>query len=182
MRSFILSLFFVGMSLLVRGQEFLSSFHTYWDDSFSEWVVLADDGEITGTLEMKWKLRNDWTQWIVEIGDYSGQVKIKWNNDPGLWEMNVNGNLIEIRTVWPRDYSEWKIKGDGIELRLKSKYRNILEEWTCDHKEYGYMDMFTTREGDVRDWEIEDRLSETVSFEMKLALAFIAIYHATPKL
>jgi len=182
MRFIVLTLLFIGLGLMVSGQERLSSFNTYWDDSFKEWVIVADKGDLTGIIEIKWKLRDDWTQWVVEIGDYNGQIKMKWDNDPGLWQMNINGKFIEMRTVWPRDYSEWKIKGDGIELRLKSKYRNILEEWSCDHKDLGYIDMFTSREGDLRDWIIEDELNEEVSFEMKLALTFIAVYHATPKI
>jgi len=133
-------------------------------------------------VEMKWKLRNDWSEWNVTVGDSYGTIKIKWDNNPSQWELRINNEIIQIKTVFPRDYSEWRISDGSNEFRLRSKYKNTYDDWSVDHKKLGYLDIYTEWEGDPRDWNIDDGLSEKVGEEVKIAMIFIAIFHSSPKI
>ncbi len=174
--------FFINFCLNVSlgAQEVFSSFNTYYDDSFAEWEIYSEEEQL-GTIEMKWKLKNDWSEWQVAIGDYYGTIKMKWDNNPNHWEVRINNEIIDVKTVYPRDYSEWRVSDGSNKLRLTSKYKNVYEEWSVDHKQHGFMDIFTNWEGDPRDWNINDGLEETIGTEIKIAMIFIAILHSSPK-
>ncbi len=180
MRVYIIYALLLLIATNVGGQSNFSAFNTYYDDSFTEWEIYSSEDQV-GTIEMKWKLKNDWTEWDVAIGDYYGNIKVKWDNNPYHWEFRINNEIIDIKTVYPRDDSEWRINDGNTELRLRSKYKNTNDEWTVDHKKYGFLDIYTAWEGDPRDWEINDGLDEAIGPEIKIAMIFIAILHSSPK-
>jgi len=173
---------FISLFLLVQlgAQSALSSFNTYYDDSFTEWEVYNEEEQV-GTIEMKWKHRNDWSEWNIAVGELYGNIKMKWDNNPNQWEVRLNNEIIDIKTVYPNDFSEWRINDGTKELRLRSKFKNTSDEWTVDHKTYGFMDIFTAWDGDPRDWNIEDGLTNSIGPEIKIAMIFIAILHSSPK-
>jgi len=161
-------------------QASYSSFNTYFDDSFAEWDIYAEEEQV-GKIEMKWKLKNDWSVWNISVDGMYGTIKMKWDNNTNHWECRMNNEVIDIKTVYPRDYSEWRIQDGSKELRLRSKYKNNHEYWSVDHKNLGYIDIYTTWEGDPRDWEIDDGLADSIGPEIKIAMIFIAILHSSPK-
>jgi len=161
------------------GQELLHGYHSYYDDTYRDWVVLFDE-EGEGTIELKWPLKNDWTQWRVSIGDYNGFVKQRWSNAPGQWEAKINGYIIDIKTIFPRDYTSWRLKMDDTVIDLKMVHNNSVENWTMESKEE-YLDIFTARLGDPRDWIIDDQLEE-IPIEMKIAAMVLCIYQSCPKI
>ena len=151
-----------------------------WDDSFSEWV-LYDEQQLEGEITMKWPLRSDWTSWNFRLGELSGTVQVKWKGDANLWELRADNEIVTIRTIWKDDWRQWEVANGNIKLDVKSKYGNILEEWMAHDDRYGTMKIYTSWEGDVRDWVIEDTLSDEISLPTKIAMTFIPVFYSTPK-
>jgi len=152
----------------------------YYDDTFAEWVVYYGEEE-TGTIRMKWPLKEDWTQWEVFVGETEGFVKQRWSNKPGHWEAKINDQVIDMRPVFPRDYSQWILKSQEENVRLHMVYSDTVENWSIETKD-GYFDFYTTYLGDVRDWSIEDSLGDQLSTELKLAAITLILYHSCPKI
>ena len=179
MRIFFL-LLFLGFCHAGFSQE-LVGLSTRWDDSFSEWVVYTHGGDVEGEITMKWPMKGDWSEWNFRIGELSGTIEVKWKNDPNLWEVRANNEIITIRSVWKDDWRQWEVKNGDIRLDVKSRWANILEEWTAADDRYGSMHIFTSWEGDLRDWVVEDQLTEQISLPTKIALTFIPVFYSTPK-
>lgn len=163
----------------VSAQE-LYAINTTWSDSFSEWsFVTADEEE--GSLGLRWVNRDDWTEWIFDFDGYSGTLKMKWADDPNRWELRSGGVVVNIRTKWKNDFSEWRISDGSSQLSFRSRYTNTISEWSLTDKRYGRFSIQTEWENDPRDWNIYDELDETVSLEVKLAMAFIAVINSSPR-
>ncbi len=154
---------------------------TRWDDSFSEWVLYTDAGEVEGEITMKWPLKGDWSEWNFRLGDLTGTIQVKWKGDPNLWELRAANEIVTIRAVWKDDWRQWEVKNGGTRLDVKSKWANILEEWQAEDARFGVMKIYTSWEGDLRDWVVEDLFSEDVSLPTKIALTFIPVFYSTPK-
>ncbi len=146
-----------------------------WDDNLTEWKIYGETEESDGTLEIKWPLNNDWTEWEFEIYHLDGDVMMPRNNVFEYWEMRNGSDLVTIRTQWPGDTRQWTVRYKGIKLNIATRYGNIADEWIVDSKQYGYWSMYTEYEGDPRDWIIEDELDPEIDVIMKMALVHIAL-------
>ena len=83
--------------------------------------------------------------------------------------------------------------GDSVEVKLElegetvkkysfsSRYRNILEEWSMETASAGSFVLYTTWEGDLREWTIVDETRDNVTPAMRVAMVFIALYSSCPK-
>jgi hypothetical protein len=165
--------------------QYLIGISSYYDDSFVEWRFYAEDeegNEDEGTLKITWQLReDDWSEWDYRIGDAFGTIKLKWKDNLEEWELRGNNTIVTARTIWPGQFEEWRITDNSTTLTLKSKWSNQFDEWLLRSSNEGDFLMQTTYERDPRDWAIEDRLSEKVSFEMKMMLMFVVMFNSTPK-
>ncbi len=165
--------------------QYLTGISSYYDDSFVEWRFYAEDedgNEDEGTLKITWQLReDDWSEWDYRIGDAFGTIKLKWKDNLEEWELRGNNTIVTARTIWPGQFEEWRITDNTTTLTLKSKWSNQFDEWLLRSSNEGDFLMQTTYERDPRDWAIEDRLSEKVSFEMKMMLMFVVMFNSTPK-
>lgn len=165
--------------LLLAGQ-YLSGISSKWSDAFHEWTLYEGDEPI-GELNMRWILRSDWSEWEYRIGEESGTAKLKWKNDPREWEIRGYDELVMAKMIWSDDIREWRISNGRITLTLKSRWGNRLDEWQVREKTYGNFQIYTSWEGDPREWIIVDELAEEISLEMRMALVFIAVFHSVPK-
>ncbi len=164
----------------VEAQE-LVGLSTKWDDSFSEWIMVTEDETEIGEIVMRWPLKDDWTEWDYRLGESSGAIKVKWRGDANLWEVRGENEIVTIKTIWPNDWRQWEVKSGDKRIDVKSTWANILEEWSASDDDLGELYMYTAWEGDLRDWVIEDNLSDQVSLPFKVALIFIPVFYATPK-
>lgn len=152
---------------------------TIWGDEFTEWFFLSDSLE--GEIKMRWQMNDDWTEWDYHLDhEIHGSIEMKWRDDPTLWEVRGEDEIITCRIAWPNDFTEWRISNGDQTVTLRSKYTNQLDEWEVKSLEFGNFFMYTTFEGDTREWAIED-YTENLSFEMKMAITFIAILHSIPR-
>ena len=183
MKQFLFIYFLILFTSLSYGQEVILGMSTRFSDSFVEWALFSEKEDEEGNLEITWKMRNDFTEWNYDIGEHSGRIQQVWKNDPNQWEIRANdGTIITIQIRWRGDIREWRITDNTVTLNLKTKYGNMLDQWELKETTYGFYAIHTVYEGDPRDWEIIDELDDRVSFPMRMALAFIAMYHGTPKI
>ncbi|MEQ1746320.1 MAG: hypothetical protein ABMA02_12905 [Saprospiraceae bacterium] len=183
--------------------QVLSSISARWSDSFVEWELYAKpvaeptpeegdeqedaeppDEELYGELKLRWlNLRDDWTDWDYSLGDVSGTIRMKWKDDPSQWELrSYDGAVVTMRTAWAGDPTEWRVTDNTISLTLRTRWNGQLDEWLVQDKSRGTFYLYTLTEGDPRDWAIEDHLDESVSQPMKMALIFLAVFTASPRM
>lgn len=178
----------------LHAQEF-SGVSTRWSDSFVEWEIYIQPEqardedeppkeEVFGEMKLRWlNVRDDWSEWDFELGGGRGTIKRRWKDDPSQWELRTyEGDVVTMRIAWPGDFSEWRVTDNSVTLNLKSRWTNQFDEWTVQDSNRGKFYMYTLRSQDPRDWAIEDDLDETVSDPMRLALIFLTVYNASPKM
>lgn len=173
-------IFLYSLSTLV-GQR-IYGVSTEWNDSFREWIIYGEDEDQDGTLDMRWPLRNDWTEWDWDFADIRGEFYMRRPTDPEAWEGSGDGVIVEGRTIWPGDRGKWVIVSGELRIEIRTRYTNIADEWIVDDRKYGKLRMYTDWEGDPRDWIIEDELSEDVHVVVKLFMIHIALMQSIPKL
>ena len=177
-------LLFVGFLQFGLGQNILTSIHSQWDDSASEWTIYGIDEsheEIEGSFRIKWILRNDFSEWVADFDDTFMSIKRKFGNDNTRWELRSDSGIItDMKAKWRGDYTEWTITGDNTSIVWQSEYKNDLNVWFFEDKDQGWMEMRTISFNDTRDWEIIDETLD-VSDEIKMACVFLSLYHTTPK-
>jgi len=152
-----------------------------WSDEFTEWEIFTDDEDVVGELTMRWQLQGDYSEWDYRIDEEIGSIKMKWKDDPSQWEIRGYDEIVTAKMLWTNDIREWRITNNDITLTLKTRYGNILDEWMVRGDDYGNFGIFSTWEGDPREWEINDELDEELSLEMRMALVFISVFHSFPK-
>ena len=159
----------------------ITGLETKWNDSFREWVIYTEGDSIEGSLDIIWKLNDDWTEWQFELGAFSGQAKLGFN-DPNYWEFRSGNDLVTARTVWSQDFSEWRCTDGTHIIRLRSKYQDLPAIWYSEGEEYGYIDIYREYEQDPRVWLVEDHLDPDISELFRIALVFLAVFHSTPRM
>lgn len=158
----------------------LQAIQARWSDSFKEWDVYTDEGE--GTLTLRWQVKSDWTSWDFRIGELSGTVEMRFKDNPEYWELRCGSEKVYMRTQWPRDITSWTIESEQGRLIWKSYWRDNLDEWLVETKtDPNPFTMYTEYVGDQRDWVVNDQTDGQIGFPARLAMAFIAIFHAMPK-
>lgn len=155
---------------------------TRWVDSFREWDIRTVDEYRTGTLELRWSLSDDWSEWDFRLGDTTASIKLTWKDDPNLWQIDCLGTRVTARTKWRNDFREWRLSDGTHTLSWESKYSNVLEEWEVQNDRNGYFAMYTYWEGDPREWVVVDELDPDVSYAMRVAMTFLTLMHSAPRI
>ena len=176
--SLLLIVLCISLELCAQEPKFVVS---AFRDDLSQWEYWDVDEERIGTLELTWPYDRNWKEWRYRIGDDSGDIRQKWEDDPSLWELDGYDDQVTMRAQWKGDFSRWRITSNGGNYLFRSRYRNDINEWYLEDESHGVFAIYTSWQGDPRDWEIRDELDESISREVKLAMVFIAIYHSIPK-
>ncbi len=174
-------IFILLFPLCARGQ-YLIGISTVWNDSFKEWTLIAEEESDDGKLEMRWQLRNDWSEWDFDFAGVRGEIFLKRENDNQHWQARGNGDVVNARTVWPGDRSEWQVSYQDIDLTIRTVIRDIADEWVVEDRRYGTFLVYTDWEGDPRDWIIEDNLSEDIPHLMKIMLVHVVLMQSIPRI
>jgi len=153
--------------------------HTQWDDEITQWDIKLDEGEIEGSIEMTWRLRNDFTEWNYRIDGLRGSIQQKWDNNPNVWELRSGGLLVSISTVWTGDFNSWRISDGSTTIKVERPFLNTDPiEWRIVGEDRELFFWYNENQNDIRDWIVEDFLSEDYSLELKLAALFVTILHS----
>ena len=161
--------------------QILTGVATRWNDSFAEWAVFTTDEENEGELRLRWAMQDDWTEWQYRLGESTGTIKLKWREDLNEWEARGDNQIASARTVWRGNFREWRISDGKHTLTLHSRYGNIWDEWTIRNSSSGHFEMYTSFEGDPRDWAVIDELDESVPLPMKILMIHVVLFQSTPK-
>jgi len=182
MRQLILSICVLFTSLTIAGSQDIIGLGTKYSDSFREWDVQCIQEDRTGSLELRWILSDDWSQWEFRVGDTTAQIRQKWSDDANLWEIKCLGTTVIARTIWNNDFRQWRLSDGEHRIRWQSRYSNIRDEWIIrEETGFGSFNVHTYWDGDPRDWVVEDTLDTEVSYAMRVALLFIAVFNSVPK-
>ena len=161
--------------------QILTGVATKWSDDFRDWTIYTDEEGEEGSITMRWQQQFDWTEWDYRLGEESGSIRLKWKNDPREWEIRGGGEVITARMKWNNDINVWRISDGSKKLTLKAPYNNNLNDWGIVEEDNGIFDIYMEWENDPRDWTIVDEFDEEISLTMKIAIAFVSIYHSFPK-
>ena len=175
----IINTLFCGLFPFFLAAQTLTAIAARWDDNLTEWTIYTDDDEQQGQLELRWG--RDWTEWDYRLGDLIGSMEQRWSEDPTQWEIRGDNEIITARTIWFDNLSEWRITDNDITLTLKPQWGTYANEWVIEEENYGKFEMYTEYEFDPRDWVIIDELKEDISFNMKMAIVFLVVYHSIRK-
>ena len=152
-----------------------------WSDSFREWVLITTDEDEVGNLYLRWANREDWTQWDMRLRDTTADLRLKWSDNPNEWEVRCLGTTVIARTMWNGDFSQWRIDDGTHKVVWKTKFGNQSDEWIIRDDKNGFFSLYTYWERDPREWVVVDELDAEVSYAMRLAMIFIAIFHSSPR-
>ena len=177
-RLFLLSLFFIVISYQSLPAQYLMGIATRWSDSFKEWILFTDDENVEGTLNMRWLVKDDWTEWEYDLDEQFGSIETKFKDMSNHWEVRGDNRVITMRTLWRNNFKEWRITDNDIQLTFKCRYSNVSDEWEIVDDKYGFFGVYTVFEGDPREWEIVDELDDSIPFQMKIGMVFLAVYHS----
>ncbi len=167
-------------SLSVQGQQ-LAGLSSRWSSEFTEWEIRTTENENAGEIRMQWTMNADWTDWSIQLGNEQGRLRIKWKDNLNEWELRMGGGIITIRTAWHDRFTEWIVISDEARFTIRPVYGNTLEAWETINQGDNYLGIFTSWEGDPRNWTIIDQMGEEISVYTKLVLAFVPIIHSVPR-
>lgn len=184
------------MTPLLQAQV-ISGVSTQWSDSFVAWDLFSEEiiepatdsttAEVEeykmGEIKQRWiDVKEDWTDWDMNIDGRQGTIKMKWKNDPTYWELRTfDGDIISMKTIWPGDYTQWRVSNGDFSLDLKSRFTSDFGEWNVNDSKRGKYTISVQYTNDPRDWIVTDELEEEVPVAMKAAMIFLVICHSSPK-
>lgn len=156
---------------------------TRWSDSFREWILFGAEEEEIGSMYLRWPMDENWLDWVIELGEYTGQARQKWPGNPDAWEIRYANEVVTARTVFPGDPTQWRIITPGQQLTFAARHPNLREEWNIrNDRQVGSYAVYTLYEGDLRQWNVEDQTGDQLGVPMKLTMLFLALFHSTPKI
>lgn len=148
-----------------------------YDDSAVSWNLFAideDDNEFQSNISAKWPLKSSWTEWQFDHLQYYWDMYLRYQTNPQHWFMDTYNTKISIKQKWRNDLTEWIITYNNQKLKWTTEYGRDVSQWYFEDKQLGFMQMWTTYEGDARDWDIDDQ-APNVPDEVKMAMILITI-------
>lgn len=168
---------FIFLCTLSYSQSKFFAVASEYDDSAVSWYLYAEDddyNEIQSSVRAKWPLKNTWTEWQFDHLDYYWDMYLRYQTNPQHWFLDTYNTKISIKQKWRNDLTEWTISYDKHRLKWTTEYGRDVSYWYFEDKELGFMQMWTTYDGDARDWEVEDEAPD-VPDEVKMAMILITI-------
>jgi len=159
----------------------ITAFGITYGDDFTDWSLYGDDEQPEGNLKIRWPYQNDWTEWDFRYGDITGQIKLRNKSDVRIWELRSGGKVLTMKAIYPDDFNQWRITDDSYTINFQTKYTNLYDGWEMSASKSGSFNVYTQWEMDPRDWIIQDKSNDKVTFPFKMAMIFIASYYSSPK-
>lgn len=175
-----LSSLFCLQSYWLQSQSDFEWLETEWTDSFVQWNLYAnlDSTNEVGAIDMVWLQQNDWSQWDIELGDYSGNVRSNIKGDFSDWTLRLGNEVVRIQQRWPNSWEEWRLSFQDQVYMLKTDDVVTNDYFILSLDRKTTMVIFTEFEGDYRTWILEQE--EELSPGVKLAASFIALFSSVP--
>ena len=148
-----------------------------YDNTAVEWQIISIDSsnnEIYSSVRAKWPYKSSWTERQFDHLEYFWGMSLRYQTNPQHWFLETDYGNVSIKQKWRNDITEWNVSYEDIKLKWTTDFGNDISQWYFEDKEFGFMEMWTTYEGDSRDWEIDDQAPD-VPDEIKLAMILISV-------
>lgn len=159
----------------------MTAFGISYGDDFTEWNLFAAEDQPAGNLKMRWQMQRDWSEWDFRYGEVTGQIKLRNKHDPNIWELRSEGKVLTMKTIYTGDFNQWRITDDSYTITFSTRYTNIYDGWQLTADKAGKFEIYTQWEMDPRDWIINDKAGERVTFPFKMAMVFLSSFYSSPK-
>ena len=177
---FLVVVFFCVALCSVAQTQTMLGLATRFNNAYVDWDIYVDSNE-TGNLSMTWQQPDKWSDWNYRIGEKSGTIKTKWSDDFSFWELRGDNKIITAQPVFSGEPCAWRITDNNFSLELTCRNNTDWNEWSVEDTKRGTFFIYTDAANDPRDWVIDDNLSATVPFPMRMMLVFIALINSVPK-
>lgn len=164
----------------INAQEIIGM-STRYDDSFKAWDIYDDTDASIGEFVQRWQMNNDFSEWDITFGDVHGNIRQKWKDDFNRWELRLNGETITMKILYNNDVNKWVITDNNTSLDYTTKRYNDASHWIATSKEHGTFEVVIYNEGDPRDWEVFDELSDDISPSFRMAMLFVTTIVSAPR-
>lgn len=176
-RVFFLLFFIFCQASTLTGQTEFISIRSFYDDSAREWNIETSDFD--ATLYLKWPLRNDWNEWVIDYEDKFIRIQKKWTNPP-VWQLHDGLYDLAISQKWRGDDNLWIIDYRDQKFEWSTAEYGDSNVWFMNTSDSTYFDVWTEFPQDSRDWLIEDT-SPMLPEMVKFAALFITVYLSSPR-
>ena len=167
--------------VLAQAELPIAGLATVFADDLSQWDIYDYDNNRAGELRLRYPgiagRGGDITQWSFRFDDIDGLVRPKITGRGDVWEVRVGDEVAIVRTLFANAYDQWSItSGEQRIVYVVRDYR-LLEYWaTRGPGGPGPFAVYTTYEGDWRDWTVADQSETPVSAAVQLAMIWLPIY------
>lgn len=167
--------------VLAQAELPISGLATVFSDDASQWDIFDYEGERAGELKLRFPgiagQLGDITQWSFRFGSLDGYIRPKVSGRNDVWEVRVGEQVAIVRTLFPNSIDQWTISAGKEQLVYAVRDYNRLEYWAIRPPGGpGLFEVFTTYEGDWRDWTVADHTEKPVSAATQLAMIWLPIY------
>lgn len=167
--------------VLAQAELPIAGLSTVFADDLSQWDLFDYDDNRAGELRLRFPgiagQVGDITQWTFRFDGTDGTIRQKVNGRQDIWEVRVGNQVAIARTLFPGRFDEWTIESGGRRLVYAVRDYRLLEYWGIRGPggpgEYA---VYTSFEGDWRDWTIDDRTDHEVNAATQLAMIWLPVY------
>ena len=167
--------------VLAQAELPIAGLATVFADDLSQWDVYDYQDNRAGELRLRYPgiggRGGDLTQWTFRFDDIDGTIRPKVTGRNDVWEVRVGSDVVVVRTLFPNAYDQWSIGAGEDRLVYVVRDYRLLEYWsTRGPGGPGPYAVYTTYQGDWRDWSITDETEFPVSAAAQLAMIWLPIY------
>lgn len=178
--------FWIVLTSLFLRLPIVAAQNLYWpvyvisslDAGFDKWLLYNEEDELIGTLRLSNPISEERTEWMYDISDQRGIIRLKLRSTPPVWELFGDNKSYMAMPVFAGDLSVWSIKGNGINMILQANNAILKDHWVSQENAFGSFEMRTFIEGDYREWEVYERFPEQACPHFHLFCIFIVLRYA----
>ena len=170
-----ITLLLFAVMLPLSAQQILS-LKAERDDSLRAWEIESDSTDFDG--ELYFRFTNDVIPryWDYRTGELAGTIKATWDDNPNDWVLDGMEIDAQAKTTWRGQFHRWNVDIGGKRIIWEFTQDKDGYFWEIKDKPNGSLFMYMEWEDDMRDWIIEDYMSEDFPYEGKVFLVFLAMF------
>ncbi len=170
-----------GPQVLAQAELPIAGLSTVFADDLSQWDVYDYDDNRKGELRLRFPgmagQLGDITQWTFRFDDVDGSIRPKVTGRGDIWEVRVGNDVAVVRTLFPNQFDQWTIQSGADRLVYAVRDYRLLEHWGVRGPGgRGDYAVYTSFEGDWRDWTVDDATAEPVGAAAQLAMIWLPVY------
>lgn len=167
--------------VLAQAELPIAGLSTVFADDLSQWDVYDYDDNRAGELRLRFPGMagqvGDITQWTFRFDDVNGSIRPKVTGRGDVWEVRVGNDVAIVRTLFPNQLDQWTVQSGRDRLVYAVRDYRLLEYWGVRGPGGpGDFAVFTSFEGDWRDWTVQDATTEPVGAAAQLAMIWLPVY------